>query len=100
MSAAELEHWTRDLEQRLGYTPDPDDLRNTSVYRQPAPTGVRYAPTAFDQLVGTDVPVMGDSGVCPGRLIGTRVVEDGAAVELAIDLPMLFARQATAGGAR
>jgi hypothetical protein len=55
-------------------------------FRQPAPPGTIFAPTAFDDSVGAPLVLVGLGQDVTGRLIGAVVVEAGTEVELEVEL--------------
>ncbi|GAA4688035.1 hypothetical protein GCM10023324_48430 [Streptomyces youssoufiensis] len=59
------------------------------TFEQPAPADATFAADAFERQIGKDVPVKRE-GQEPttGRLVAAKVVDDGRAVELTIDIDM------------
>lgn len=58
-------------------------------YSQPAPHGATFAPNAFDEQIGKEIPVRipgGDTET--GRVVAAKVADDGRSVELELDLPI------------
>jgi hypothetical protein len=57
-------------------------------YTQPAPELTRFAPGAFDNAVGKEVPMMVNDQACRGTLVSAVVAENGRSVRLTLEVAL------------
>lgn len=61
--------------------------RRFTMHQRAAP-GERFAPNAWDKVIGQEVSVrLPDDSTRTGKLVAAKVVEKGYAVDLTIELP-------------
>lgn len=64
-----------------------EGMSETFKMRVGAGPGNTFSPTAFDRQVGEAVTVQAATGDMEGTILAAEVVEDGAAVEVTVEVP-------------